>query len=187
LPGWSLHDRSRTNAEVIARLYAQLRETAGPQVLLEGCNTVGHLGQGIFDLQRTGDDTSGRQWERTRRMGVNTLAFRLPQHGAFHILDADLVGITEDIPWEFNRQWLEVLAHSGTATIVSPGPPSRGPEQRAALREAFRIAAAGGLAAKPVDWLETSTPERWRPAANAVPESRYRWSGDQGASAFMGP
>jgi alpha-galactosidase len=187
LPGWSLHDRSRTNAEVIAQLYAALRETAGPRVLLEGCNTVGHLGQGIFDLQRTGDDTSGRQWERTRRMGVNTLAFRLPQHGAFHILDADLVGITEDIPWEFNRQWLEVLAHSGTATIVSPGPPSRGPEQRAALREAFRIAAAGGLAAKPVDWLETSTPERWQATAKAVPESRYRWSGDQGASAFLGP
>jgi alpha-galactosidase len=185
LPGWSLHDRSRTNAEVIAHFYALLRETAGPQVLLEGCNTVGHLGQGIFDLQRTGDDTSGKQWERTRRMGVNTLAFRLPQHGTFHTLDADLVGITEDIPWELNRQWLEVLAHSGTATIVSPGPPSRGPEQRAALREAFKIVAAGGLAAKPVDWLETSTPERWR-TANA-PESRYRWSGDQGASAFLGP
>jgi alpha-galactosidase len=185
LPGCSLHDRSRTNAEVIAQLYAQLRETAGPQVLLEGCNTVTHLGQGIFDLQRTGDDTSGRQWERTRRMGVNTLAFRLPQHRTFHILDADIVGITEDIPWDLNRQWLEVLAYSGTTTIIAPGPPSRGPEQRAALRAAFRIAAAGGLDAKPVDWLETSTPERWQPA-KAAPELRYRWSGDQGASAFLG-
>ncbi len=29
LPGWSLHDRSRTNAEVIAGLYALLRDTAG--------------------------------------------------------------------------------------------------------------------------------------------------------------
>jgi alpha-galactosidase len=183
VPGWSLHDRSRTNAEVIARLYAQLRETAGPQVLLEGCNTVTHLGQGIFDLQRTGDDTSGRLWERTRRMGVNTLAFRLPQHRTFHILDADIVGITENIPWELNRQWLEVLAHSGTTTIVAPGPPSRGPEQRAALREAFRIVAAGGLAARPLDWLETSTPERWQLAAK---ESRYRWSGEQGASPFLG-
>jgi alpha-galactosidase len=100
-------------------------------------------------------------------------------------LDADIVGITEDIPWDLNRQWLEVLAHSGTTTIIAPGPPSRGREQRAALREAFRIAAAGGLAAKPVDWLETSTPERWQPA-KAAPELRYRWSGDQGASAFLG-
>ena len=54
LPGWSLHDRSRTNAEVITGLYAMLRQEAGERVLLDGCNTVGHLGQGIFDLQRTG-------------------------------------------------------------------------------------------------------------------------------------
>ena len=98
LPGWSLHDRSRTNAEVIADLYALIREAVGPTVLLDGCNTVGHFGQGIFDLQRTGDDTSGRLWERTRRMGVNTLAFRLPQHGAFFIQDADVVGITDAVP-----------------------------------------------------------------------------------------
>ena len=187
LPGWSLHNRSRTNAEVIADLYAMLRETAGQQVLLDGCNTVGHLGQGIFDIQRTGDDTSGRQWERTRRMGINTLAFRLPQHGTFFTLDADMVGITEAIPWELSRQWLLVLAHSGTATIVAPGPPSRGAEQRAALREAFRIAAAGGSTAKPVDWFQTSTPEHWQSAAPSSPESRYRWSGDQGASPFLSP
>ncbi len=187
LPGWSLHDRSRTNAEVLADLYALLRETAGERVLLDGCNTVGHLGQGIFDLQRTGDDTSGRQWERTRRMGVNTLAFRLPQHGTYYTLDADLVGITEAVPWELNRQWLDVLAHSGTATIVSAGPPARGPEQRAALRDAFSVAAAGGVAARPVDWLETSTPERWQPSGKAGAETRYRWSGTEGASAFLSP
>ena len=184
LPGWSLHDRSRTNAEVIAALYALLRDAAGGQILLDGCNTVGHLGQGIFDLQRTGDDTSGRQWERTRRMGVNTLAFRLPQHGTFYALDADLVGITEAIPWEFNRQWLEVLARSGTATIVSAGPPARGVEQRAALREAFSIVAAGGVRARPVDWMESSTPERWQAEGK---ERRYRWSGIEGASAFLSP
>jgi alpha-galactosidase len=187
LPGWSLHNRSRTNAEVIADLYGMLREAAGNQVLLDGCNTVGHLGQGIFDLQRTGDDTSGHQWERTRRMGINTLAFRLPQHGTFFTLDADMVGITEAIPWELSRQWLLVLAHSGTATIVAPGPPSRGAEQRTALREAFRIAAAGGSTAKPVDWFETSTPEHWQSAASGSPESRYLWSGEQGASPFLSP
>ncbi len=187
LPGWSLHDRSRTNAEVIAGLYALLRETAGEQVLLDGCNTVGHLGQGIFDLQRTGDDTSGRQWERTRRMGVNTLAFRLPQHGTFYTVDADLVGVTAAIPWELNQQWLDVLARSGAATIVAPGPPARGPEQRAALREAFSIAASGGVAARPVDWMDASTPERWRSIGKAGPERRYRWSGTEGASPFLSP
>jgi alpha-galactosidase len=187
LPGWSLHDRSRTNAEVISDLYAMLRRTAGEGVLLDGCNTVGHLGQGIFDLQRTGDDTSGRQWERTRRMGVNTLAFRLPQHGTFFTVDADMVGITEAVPWEFSRQWLMVLAHSGTATFVAAGPPARGPEQRAALRTAFQLVAAGGAAARPIDWLETTTPERWRPSGKGGTEIRYHWSGREGASPFLSP
>jgi alpha-galactosidase len=184
LPGWSFHDRSKTNAEVVAELYALLREAAGELILLDGCNTIGHLGQGIFDLQRTGDDTSGRQWERTRRMGVNTLAFRLPQNGTFYTLDADLVGMTDAIPWEFNRQWLDVLARSGTATIVSPGPPARGQEQRAALREAFKLVASGSSAATPLDWMDTSTPEHWQ---GNEKQWRYRWSGTQGASPFLSP
>ncbi len=184
LPGWSLHDRSRTNAEVIAGLYTLIRETVGNEVLLDGCNTVGHLGQGIFDLDRTGDDTSGRQWERTRRMGVNTAAFRLPQHGAFFTLDADLVGITEAVPWEFNRQWLDLLARSGITTMVSPGPPAHGPQQQAAIREAFATAAAGGLAAKPIDWMESSAPEKWSQGGK---EQQYHWSGSNGTSPFLGP
>jgi alpha-galactosidase len=185
LPGWSLYDRSRTNAEVLAALYTMLRQAAGEHVVLDGCNTVGHLGQGIFDMQRTGDDTSGRHWERTRRMGINTLAFRLPQHGTFFTLDPDMVGITDAIPWELNRQLLDVLAHSGVATIVAPGPPARGREQRAAIREAFVIAAAGGAASRPLDALDNSTPERWQ--AMTTSEVRYRWSGAQGASAFLAP
>jgi alpha-galactosidase len=183
LPGWSLHDRSRTNAEVIADLYVKLRQTAGEKTILDGCNTVGQLGQGIFDMQRTGDDTSGRQWERTRRMGVNTLGFRLPQHGTWFTLDADMVGITEDVPWSLMGQWLAVLAHSGTATIVAAGPPARGPEQMAALREAFQIAAAGGTGAKPLDWLDNTAPQRW--GAAGTKETRYEWSGPEGVSAFL--
>jgi alpha-galactosidase len=185
LPGWSLHNKSKTNAEVIAELYAMLRQAAGERVLLEGCNTVGHLGQGIFDLQRTGDDTSGRLWERTRRMGVNTLSFRLPQNGTFYTVDADLVGITEAVPWELNQQWLEVLARSGAATIVSAGPPAHGAQQRAALRDAFKIAAAGGLGARPVDWMDGSAAEHWQAGGKA--EWRYRWSGPEGALAFLSP
>ena len=67
------------------------------------------------------------------------------------IQDSDVVGITDAVPWEFNRQWLDALARSGTATLVSAGPPARGQEQKAALREAFGVASAGGLKARPRD------------------------------------
>jgi alpha-galactosidase len=186
LPGWSLFDRTRTNAEVIADLYALIREEAGPNALLDGCNTIGHLGQGIFDLQRTGDDTSGRQWERTRRMGVNTLTFRLPQHGTFFIQDADMVGITEAVPWECNRQWLDLLARSGAATFVAPGPMARGPEQRSALRDAFAIVAAGGLGAVPEDWMEKSVAHHWRGSSPNGARWSYNWNGPGGEMPFLG-
>lgn len=189
LPGWSLHDRTRTNAEVIADLYALIRESAGSKIVIDGCNTVGHLGQGVFDMQRIGDDTSGHQWERTRRMGVNTLSFRLPQNGIFFTIDPDLVGLTDAVPWELNRQWLEVLARSGAATIVSSAPNMRGKEQRDALREAFQIASMGGSGRRPLDWLNSSTPEHWRSRSNdsVHAEITYHWNDAEGASAFLQP
>lgn len=161
-PGWNLHDASQTNAEVIREMYAAIRRAAGEKTLVIGCNTVGHLGAGIFDAQRTGDDVSGKEWERTRRMGVNTLAYRLPQHGAFFALDADCVPITQETPWACNRQWLDLLARSGTVLLVSPEPAATGEEQRQALREAFAIAAAGGADAMATDWQSNTTPDRWR-------------------------
>ena len=159
--GWAFANRSQTNAEIIRALYAAIREAAGEATLI-GCNTVGHLGAGRFELQRTGDDTSGKHWERTRKMGINTLAFRMSQHGAFFAVDADCVGLTRDIPWELNRRWLDALARSGTPLFVSADPEAVGPEQRAALTRAFAQAAQPATEAEPLDWLHTTCPRRWR-------------------------
>ncbi len=188
LPGWSLHDRTRTNAEVIIDLYSGIREAAGPDKLILGCNTIGHLGQGLFDASRTGDDTSGRVWERTRRMGVNTLAFRLPQHGTFFVQDADCVGITAGIPWEKNRQWMDVLAKSGTALFLSPGEGARSPEVMSAIRDAFEVAAANGTGLRPMDCRASSTPSTWtsvaRPGNASDDPARYDWYLPDGADPF---
>jgi alpha-galactosidase len=121
-------------------------------------------------------------------MGVNTLAFRLPQHGTFFTVDPDMVGLTDAVSWELNRQWLDVLAQTGAATIVAVAPSQRGPEQRAALKDAFQIAANGGTGIRPIDWMESSTPEHWRaPAAAAVSERHYQWTGADGTSPFLSP
>ncbi|MEO8735767.1 MAG: twin-arginine translocation signal domain-containing protein [Edaphobacter sp.] len=189
VPGWSLHDPSRTNAEVILDLYRRIRETCGHKTLILGCNTVGHLAQGLFNIQRTGDDTSGRIWERTRRMGINTLAFRLPQHGSFFIQDADCVGISTAIPWRLNRQWLDLLAHTGTALIISPGEGARTPEHAQLIKEAFQLTAAGGDGAHPTSWRQESTPEEWE-AFNSNGKSlagrklKYDWCSPTGAYPF---
>jgi alpha-galactosidase len=179
---WSFADRSRTNAEIIRQFYSALRQAAGETLLL-GCNTVGHLAAGLFELQRTGDDTSGRDWNRTRKMGVNTLAFRAPQHNAFFALDADCVGITRQIPWALNRQWLDLLARSGTALFVSAAPDAVGRDQQDAIRQAFRMAAAPGKTGEPLDWLDNSEPQRWNLSGRKV---SYEWFGREGVSPFAG-
>jgi alpha-galactosidase len=159
---WSFADKSRTTAEIIQSLYQTMREAAGDEMLLLGCNTIGHLGAGFFEIQRTGDDTSGREWERTRKMGVNTLAFRMAQHDAFFAVDADCVGLTNEIPWNLNRQWLDLLARSGTPLFVSADPNALGDAQKSALREAFALAATPQAVAEPLDWLDNICPTTWR-------------------------
>ncbi len=176
--GWTFAERSHTSAEIIRRLYAVIREAAGNAALI-GCNTVGHLGAGLFELQRTGDDTSGKYWERTRKMGVNTLAFRMPQHGAFFAVDADCVGLTHAISWERNRQWLDAVARSGTPLFVSADPDALGAEQRAALSRAFASAAQPAVPAEPLDWMLTTCPRHWQFGKERV---TYDWSGFAGTA-----
>ncbi len=175
---WNFADRTRTNAEIIRGLYQSLRDAVGSAMLL-GCNTVGHLGAGLFELQRIGDDTSGRDWNRTRKMGVNTLAFRAPQHGTFFAIDADCVGLTTEVPWSLNRQWLDLLARSGTPLFVSAAPAAVGPEQRAALSKAFATASQLTTLGEPLDWMMNTEPQEWKLQGK---RTSYRWFGTEGGS-----
>jgi alpha-galactosidase len=174
--GWHFADRSKTSAEIVLDLYRAIREAAGSTLVI-GCNTIGHLAAGLVELQRTGDDTSGRNWERTRRYGINTLAFRMAQHGTFFAVDADCVGLTNQVPWHFNKQWLDLLARSGTPLFVSAAPDAVGAEQRAALRQAFAFAAQEQPIGEPLDWMSTVCPSRWKLRGETV---EFDWFGDEG-------
>ena len=174
--GWTFADRSRTSAEIVHALYAVIREAAGPSMVI-GCNTIGHLAAGLVELQRTGDDTSGREWERTRKMGVNTMAFRLPQHGTFFAADADCAPITKALPWKLAERWLRLVAGSGTPLFLSQARDALGPEEKAAVREAFALAAVPQPPAEPLDWLETTCPRRWRLGNSEVD---FKWTGEGG-------
>jgi alpha-galactosidase len=172
--GWAFADRGHTTAEIIRRLYMDIRQAAGTKTIIIGCNTVGHLAAGIFELQRIGDDTSSKHWARTRKMGINCLAFRAPQHGTFFAVDADCAGqvSANSVPWERNRQWLDLLARSGTPLFVSFPRDSVRPEQEQALRAALAAAAQRQPVGEPLDWLDTRTPVRWRLAGE---EHVFSW------------
>jgi hypothetical protein len=108
---------------------------------------------------------------------VNTLAFRNVQHANFFAVDADCVGLTRAIPWERNKQWLDLLSRNGTPLFAAVAPDAVAAEQRKGLREAFARAAITQPIAERLDWLETTTPERWRIGGETI---RYDWYGSKG-------
>jgi len=160
-PGWQFHDNSKTTAEIILGLYRSIREAAGNMYLI-GCNTVSHLSAGIFEMQRIGDDTSGEEWARTKKMGVNTLGFRLVQHNKFYAVDGDCVGVTTKVPWDKNKQWMQLLAESSAPLIISVQPDALGEEQKAFIKQCFTKASNPQPIGEPLDWLTQQWPRKWK-------------------------
>lgn len=159
-PGWHFRDRSITNAEIILFLYRTIR-AASLDMYLIGCNTFSHLSAGIFEINRIGDDTSGNEWARTLKMGVNTLGFRLPQHNTFYAADGDCVGLTTKIPWDKNKQWLRLLAESSAPLFISAQPEAMEDEQKKYIKKSFAVASTVQSLAEPLDWMNNPRPREW--------------------------
>jgi len=170
--GWHFSDRSITNAEIILFLYRTIR-AASLDMYLIGCNTFSHLSAGIFELNRIGDDTSGNEWARTLKMGVNTLGFRLPHHNNFYAADGDCVGLTTKIPWEKNKQWLRLLAESSAPLFISAQPEALGEEQKKYIKKGFELASKIQPLAEPIDWMTNPRPEEWKLNDNI---ERFDWT-----------
>ncbi len=179
--GWHFWDRTRTSAEIIVDFYRAVRDAAGDDCVIIGCNTISHLCAGMYELNRTGDDTSGFDWSRTRCMGVNTLAFRLIQNDIFYMADADCVGITGAIPWKLNRLWLDVLAKSGSPLFVSCKPGVLNDDELAELKEAWAVNSIQTNETRPLDWMENEYPELWLIDGEEV---RYNWYEEDGITSF---
>jgi alpha-galactosidase len=161
---WAFYDRTKTSAEIVLDFYKLIKETAGDMLLL-GCGTISHLCAGLVEINRIGDDTSGKTWSRTRSLGVNSLAFRLPQNGTFYTIDADCVGImgegVPNIPWKLNVQWTKLLAYSGSPLFVSCHPDLATKEIKDDLTKYLAINSIQKDTAIPLDWQDNMNPERW--------------------------
>jgi alpha-galactosidase len=169
--GWQFNDNSKTNAEIILYLYKSIREAAGGMYLI-GCNTISHLSAGMFELNRIGDDTSGKEWTRTKKMGVNTMGFRMVQHKNFYEADGDCVGLTTAVPWDKNKQWMQLLAQSCAPLFISAQPDAVGTEQKDFIKKCFADASKDQPVGEPLDWLDNPWPAKWKLDNNVV---EFNW------------
>ena len=167
--GRLIHDKRRwkdskhTTAETITALYRTMREAAGDDMVILGCNAVNHLCAGLFEASRVGPDTSGKNWEQTKRNGVGAVAFKGIENGTLFAADPDCAGLASEgaIPWEKNRLWIDLLSRSGMPFFISWRRTLADDEVRETLSAAFRRAARPRKTAEAQDWLETSVPSRW--------------------------
>ncbi len=160
--GWSFHDKTKTSAEIVKDFYRTILDATGGRCLILGCNCIGHLLAGLAHLNRTGDDTSGTDWGRTRKMGVNTLAFRMCQHNRFFAADADCVGfIPGKIDWRLNRQWATLAATSATPLFISSAATTLTDEQVDVMRALYARASVAADELIPLDWEDTPLPRRY--------------------------
>ena len=161
--GRKWRDTKHTTAETIVRLYRTIREAAGDDMVILGCNAVNHLCAGLFEASRVGPDTSGRNWEQTKRNGVGAVAFKGIENGTLFAADPDCAGLASEgaIPWEKNRQWIDLLSRSGMPFFISWRRTLADADVCETLSAAFRRAAQRRTTAEAPDWLETSIPARW--------------------------
>lgn len=160
--GWSFYDKTKTSAEITKDFYKNILDATEGKCLILGCNCIGHLLAGLAQLNRTGDDTSGYEWGRTRQMGVNTLAFRMCQHNIFFAADADCVGFLPDcIDWRLNRQWATLAARSATPLFISCAAGTLTDEQIEVMKELYSYASKQADELIPLDWEYTTAPRKY--------------------------
>jgi alpha-galactosidase len=66
------------------------------------------------------------------------------------------------VPWNKNKQWMELLAKSSAPLFISAEPGSVGEEQKKFVRQSFNEAARAQPIAEPLDWLTNPIPSKWR-------------------------
>jgi alpha-galactosidase len=72
------------------------------------------------------------------------------------------VGVTNKVAWDKNKQWMQLVAKSGTPLFISAQPEATGSAQKATIKECFALASKDLPVGEPLDWMESAVPRRWK-------------------------
>lgn len=115
------HDDSLTNAQIYVNALTAMREGAGPDVFIIGCNSFHGLSYGLVDANRMGDDVSTRavSWDRTFQMGVQCVAPFQHLNGRVWANDPDCLLFQAPMPFSQARLFAAYASLAGQAALVS--------------------------------------------------------------------
>lgn len=181
-PGRQFFDNTKTTAMIYKELLRTIQKGAGDADIIS-CNTLSHLSAGIHSIYRTGGDTSGRYWEMTMHNGFNSM-MRLPQNGAFHMVDPDCAPFTERVNCDLSLDFLEVCALCGMTTLASVKPGILNEKQMARINEIYRLADSNTEFYEIGDYDRVALPERFV-SPDGTKEKHYDWMSEYGGTRYI--
>ncbi|MGB7159453.1 MAG: chondroitinase-B domain-containing protein [Tepidisphaeraceae bacterium] len=156
------YDNTKTNAEVYRDGLKLVRETAGPDTFLLGCNIAQNMrtmggSVGLVDAMRVGPDI-GATWEKVVRCAIPATWLYF-WNGRVWWNDPDCLMLRDPLTLENGRAWASWIALSGQMNLVSEWLPDLPPERLDVYKRT--IPNHNRRAARPVDLLEGKLARVW--------------------------
>lgn len=177
------HDPDKTNIEAYRSGLRLLREAAGPDVFILGCNGPQNMRSyggafGLVDGMRIGPD-NGSPWDRLLRGPIfGSRHYFL--NGRIWYNDPDPVYVRESMPLNHARLICSWVAITGQLNLSSEWLPGLPPERLDILK---RTMPSHGLRPRPADLFENDPPTLWlltdtRHAPRRDVIGVFNWSGE---------
>ena len=167
------HDRSKTNEEVYRDGLKLVREAAGKDVFLLGCNIAQNMRTlggsiGLVDAMRVGPDIKA-DWSAVVRCARPATYLYFLNGRVWHN-DPDCVMLRDPLTLDNARAWATFVALSGQLNLVSEWLPDLPAEKLDVYKRT--IPNHRNLSARPVDLFEHEMPRVWQLTSGQGEERR---------------
>ena len=156
------HDPAKTNVEAYRDGLKLVREAAGKDVYILGCNIAQNMRTlgasfGLVDAMRVGADI-GAKWSSITRTAVPQAArLYFFNHRVWHN-DPDCLMLRDPLTLDQARAWGSMISLAGDLNVVSEWLPGLPPEKLDVVRRTMPNA---GVCGRPIDLFERPLPEVW--------------------------
>jgi len=164
------YDDTMTNLQAYRLGLEAIREGAGQDTFLLGCNCLVGPAIGIVNGNRVGDDVNEANWDRTYTMGVKSVNPLYFFNGNIWSNDPDCLMVQETMSLNEAISWVSLVGLSGQMGIVSTQMYNLSPDRWPIMQKVLPIVRTG---ARPVRATQEHPPAIWVSRIRIPGESEY--------------